>query len=297
MDGNNLRESPLVRGATETQRPTSWWLVAILVFLVGVIGVGLLVSLLYGMVIAHKPGSLAAQWLELFTNAGAVLALWLWLRFKERRLFASVGFRGGAGLRRFGIGLLIGAGMISLSLAILVVTGQYQVAAAPSRALSGSAALLPVLALGMVWAVQSSTEETLMRGYLLQTAALQLPGWLAILFPALLFSAVHFATEGILPVAGVNIALFAIMASFVALRQGSLWLVCGAHTGWNWFQGNVFNVPVSGNAYTTGIFHFTPVGSAPEWASGGAFGPENSIVVTLVWGGAALLAYRYFRAR
>ncbi|MDC6170640.1 CPBP family intramembrane glutamic endopeptidase [Paucibacter sp. XJ19-41] len=295
MNVENLRESALVRGATETSRPTAWWLAAMLIFGVGVVAVGLVVSVLYGMVLASTPGSLGAQWMEFFTNAGALLALWLWLRFKERRAFASVGFRDSAPLRQFGIGLLIGAGMITLSLLILLATGQYQLAPSPAQALGGTAALLPVVMLLVVWAVQSSTEETLMRGYLLQTAALQLPGWLAILLPGLLFSAVHFATEGILPVAGINIAVFAILASFVALRQGSLWMACGIHTGWNWFQGNVFNVPVSGNAYTTGIVHLRPVDTAPQWLSGGAFGPENSVVVTLVWGVAALVAYRRFR--
>lgn len=298
MNLQNLRESPLVQYATETDRPTYWWLAAMLIFGVGVIAVGLVVSVLYGMVIAAgSPGSLQEQWKELFTNAGALLALWLWLRWKERRSFASVGFRDDRAMRRFVMGLMIGAGMITLAVVILYLTGQYRFVAAPPHAISGKAALLPVLGLGLVWAVQASTEETLMRGYLLQTAALQLPGWAAVLLPGLLFSAVHFATEGILPIAGINIALFAIMASFVALRQGSLWMVCGVHTAWNWFQGNVFNVPVSDNAYATGIFHLAPVDAAPQWASGGAFGPENSLVVTVIWGVAAVVAYRYFRSR
>jgi hypothetical protein len=144
--------------------------------------------------------------------------------------------------------------------------------------------------------MQSSTEEILMRGYLLQTSALQLPGWLAILIGGLIFSGVHLL-EGLLPVAFVNIILYATLASFVALRQGSLWMVCGIHTGWNWFQGNVFNVPVSDNPYATGIFHFRPVETSPEWLNGGSFGPENSLVVTTVWGIATILAYRYFRTR
>ena len=134
-----------------------------------------------------------------------------------------------------------------------------------------------------------------MRGYLLQTSARQLPGWLAILAPGVLFSAVHFATEEPLPIAGLNILIYALFVSFIALRQGSLWLACGIHTGWNWFQGNVFGLPVSGNAYNTGVFHLGPKASSSPWLGGGAFGPENSLVVTAVWGAALLLAYVYFR--
>jgi membrane protease YdiL (CAAX protease family) len=292
-----LHESPLVQGASQTQRPTAWWLAVILIFAVGVIGVGAVVEMLYAQWISPLPGSLAAQWQEFFTNAGGLVALWAWLRFKERLAFASVGFAGGGALSRFGIGLAIGAGLITLAVLVLWVTGQYQRVPTPPIALGGAPALLPVLLLAVMWTVQSSTEEAFMRGYLMQTSALQLPGWLSILLPGLIFSGVHFATEGPLPIAAINILLFALIASFVVLRQGSLWTACGIHTGWNWFQGNVFNVPVSGNVYATGLFHLRPAAGASAWLSGGSFGPENSLVVTAVWGVAALAAYRYFRAR
>ncbi|MBW4474999.1 MAG: hypothetical protein KME45_32155 [Stenomitos rutilans HA7619-LM2] len=147
MKVKNLRESPLVQSATEARRHTYWWLAAILIFVVGVIGVGSVVGKLYGMLIPNKPGSFAAQGMEFFTNGAALLALWLWLRFREQRSFASVGFRGGGALPKFGIGLVIGTGMIILTMLILSVTGQYQIVPAPPNTLSGTAALLPVLAL------------------------------------------------------------------------------------------------------------------------------------------------------
>jgi hypothetical protein len=44
------------------------------------------------------------------------------------------------------------------------------------------------------------------------------------------------------------------------------------------------------------VFYFGPVEGTSRFVSGGSFGPEGSLMVTLVWGLAAFLAYRYFRA-
>lgn len=291
---DSLRRSALVKGALEARRPTRWWIAALLILAVAVILVGDLIMLLYDRVVANAPGSVAAQAMEFFTNAGALLALWLWLRFKEKRAFSSVGFRSHRPWFRFLIGVGIGAGMISLVVACLVLLGQYQQQLAPPDTLDLADFLVSVPLLMIVWTIQGSTEETLMRGYLLQTAATQLPGWLAILLPGALFSAMHFVGEGPQVIAGVNILLFALFVSFVALRQGSIWMVCGIHAGWNGFQGNVFTLPVSGNVYTSGFFHYGPTERASTWLAGGDFGPENSVVVTIVWGIAALLGYLYF---
>lgn len=297
MNLQNLYASPLVAAVKEARRPTRWWLAAIYAVLVGIIVAGTVGLSLYKSYVQAPEGSIGAQFGEIFSNAMALVALWLWLRFKEVRPFSSVGFRGGDALRRFLTGLVIGAGLLTLSVLSLRVLGDYQSVPIAAGGLSGGAALLPVLLVALVWIVQSSTEEILMRGYLLQTGGLQLPGWVAILIPALIFSGLHFVTPGPKePVAVVNIVLFAVFASFIALRQGSLWMVCGVHVGWNWFQGNVFGVPVSGNVYTTALFPMGPTADASHLLSGGAFGVEGSLMVTIIWGIATVIAYGYFRS-
>lgn len=297
MNLQNLHASPLVAGAKEARRPTRWWLAALYAVIVGIMAAGAVGLGLYTSYVQALEGSIVAQFGEIFSNAMSLVALWLWLRFKEGRPFSSLGFRGGDALRRFLTGLVIGAGLLTLSVLSLRVLGDYQSVPGAAGGLSGWAALVPVLLVALVWIVQSSTEETLMRGYLLQTGGVQLPGWVAILIPALIFSGLHFLTPGPKePVAVVNIVLFAVFASFIALRQGSLWMVCGAHVGWNWFQGNVFGVPVSGNVYHTALFPMGPTADASHLLSGGAFGVEGSLMVTIIWGIAMVIAYLYFRS-
>ena len=159
----------------------------------------------------------------------------------------SLGFFPEQALKRVLIGLLIGAGLITVSVLALAALGQYQLVAPGPKAITGRAAVLPFLLLLAPLDRPGLLEETVSRGYQLQVGGLQLPGWLALLIPGLIFSGMHFLDKGFgEPIAAVNILLFALFASFIALRQGSLWMVCGIHIGWNWFQGNFFGVPVSG---------------------------------------------------
>ena len=295
MNLQNLHASPLVAAAKEARRPTRWWIAALFVVVVGIMAGGAIGMGIYQAIVPAPEGSPLAQVGEIFSNAMSLLLLWLWVRFKEGRPYSSLGFRGGGALPRFLTGLVIGAGLLTLSVLTLWALGDYQPVAGVAGGLSGWAALLPVVLLVLVWCVQGSTEEILMRGYLVQTGGVQLPGWIAILIPALIFSGLHFLTPGPKePVAVVNIVVFALFASFLALRQGSLWMACGVHVGWNWFQGNVFGVPVSGNVYNTALFPMGPTADASHLLSGGAFGVEGSLMVTIIWGIAMLIAYGYF---
>ena len=62
-------------------------------------------------------------------------------------------------------------------------------------------------------------------------------------------------------------------AAFMLTRR--LWLCIGAHIAWNFTQGGVFSVAVSGGQ-SKGFFQSRMVG--PEWLTGGAFGAEASVV-------------------
>ena len=58
---------------------------------------------------------------------------------------------------------------------------------------------------------------------------------------------------------------------------GRLWLLIGIHVAWNFTQGGIFGITVSGHP-AAGLLHGTLTG--PEWLSGGAFGAEASVVAT-----------------
>lgn len=95
----------------------------------------------------------------------------------------------------------------------------------------------------------------------------------------MIFSAMHRDAE-VIPL--LNIALYALFACFMALRDGSLWQICGFHAGWNFFQGNIFGLPVSGHPEGTSLWNFGPASGSSDLWTGGAFGVEASLVGTIL---------------
>lgn len=254
----------------------------------------LVVPVLYSMVVGHpiEPGSILEQVQEIFTNAATLGVIALWVIFKEKRPFSSLGFRGGRGIPTFLLGVVGGFAMFLVPVGLLMVTGQYQVVDAGTKT-AGMAALVPVLLLFGVWIVQSSTEEVVMRGYLLQIHGQQLPAWVAVVLPAVGFAVIHMNFN---PLPLLNITVVAIFFSFVALRQGSLWLVAGLHTGWNYIQGNILGIPVSGNARSTSLVFLGPTDGSLDWLTGGEFGIEGGGAATLVLVALAVWSYFAFRS-
>ncbi|MFF2387316.1 CPBP family intramembrane glutamic endopeptidase [Agromyces sp. NPDC058104] len=290
-----IRNTPYVQDAATGKRVTRWWLSYPLVFigLVFVVQFGLMG--VFELTLHPEPGSPEAQWLEIPANLIPAILLILWVVLYERRHVKTLGFRRpGRGVLLLLLGIPIGVLMISVPILFLWATGNYRLVDPPAGAISGGSAVLLVLALVLAHVVQGGNEEILIRGFLMQNSALQMPGWLAVVLPALLFTLMH----GVLtkPLGFTTIMAYAVFAAFVVLWQNSLWLIIGIHGGWNWAEGNVWGVQVDGiNVQTTGLIFLEPVDGAPVWVTGGGFGPEGSVagaVALLLFAGVAYLLYR-----
>jgi hypothetical protein len=57
--------------------------------------------------------------------------------------------------------------------------------------------------------------------------------------------------------------------------------VFGAHTAWNWLMGYFFGLPVSGMGTEGSVLRLADAG--PDLLTGGAWGPEASLVLTAVF--------------
>lgn len=287
----NIRTSPLVEMTHGAKRPTRWWLgwiVAVVIILAGGIAGQSLGSVLLGN---PQEQDTLYQFNDFFGFGATLLLLFLWVRFKEGRPFSTVGFRGRNPIGKLLVGLVIGAVMMTTGVLVAWVTGQYGTGLSVHTNL-GTAALLPIAILLFVFFVQASTEEAMTRGYMLQIGGRDINGWAAILGASIIFTAIH---PGITPVAGLNIALYAVFASFVALGQGSLWLIAGIHIGWNYFQGNIFGIPVSGNPTASSLFDFGPTQGSNDLVTGGTFGLEASLIGTLILVIALAVAFLSYR--
>lgn len=175
--------------------------------------------------------------------------------------------------RELPLGLLIGAGLFTLMTGIVALMGGITV-----DRVNGVGALWAML--GM--AVTSGTiEEIMFRGVLLRHLEAMLGTWAALAITSALFGLAHIMNPDASPFAAFAIAMEAgILLGAAYLWKRRLWIPIGIHAAWNFTQGWVFSVPVSGGAAPAGLLITSRNG--PEWLTGGAFGLEASVVAMIV---------------
>lgn len=232
--------------------------------------------------------------LALFSFGLATLWIWFWMGVKERRSFATLGFSGAqTGLRLAGRGLLIGIGMLAVCVLVPVIAGQAQLEWASPDGTSWMFILIMLLG----FLVQGSTEEILTRGYLTQAVARRWGLVAAVIVQSIFFAAIHGMNPGmgVLPI--FNLLLFAVFGSFLSLSEGGLWGICAMHGAWNWAQGNLFGVAVSGQPVSDSFFTYTANTDSIDLLTGGAFGIEGSIVTSLVYLAGIAITWKAWQKR
>jgi membrane protease YdiL (CAAX protease family) len=202
----------------------------------------------------------------------------------ERRSVPELAFR--HALSEMAAGLVLGFVLFSTLMAILWAMGVFHPTGLGATALAS----------GMAMAVTSGIlEELLFRGILFRLSSRIVGTWGALLFTSALFGLVHIANPGATWGSSVAIMLEAgaLLGAAYAVT-GRLWLPIGMHMGWNFTEGSVFGMSVSGFSADSGWLRGSLNG--PRLLTGGSFGPEASIVaVLLCLSLAAYLLYRTVR--
>jgi membrane protease YdiL (CAAX protease family) len=172
----------------------------------------------------------------------------------------------------------IGGGMLFAAVLLPLVFGHYYLSAVlPGGSTTVWAALMSLVVL---WLLQGPAEEILFRGYLLPVMSTRWGPAMGVAVSSTLFAAAHLANPSISTLPVINLALAGVFFALYALAEDGLWGVFGAHAAWNWFQGDLLGLPVSGIDSEGGLLRMDPVG--PDWLTGGAFGPEGGAYVTLM---------------
>ena len=131
------------------------------------------------------------------------------------------------------------------------------------------------------WIIQGFEEELITRSILMNYFAVSNGVMGGIIINSLIFAILHLGNPafGILPF--INIMLIGIVFSLLFYISDNIFLPAAAHSFWNFAQGNIFGIEVSGmDEINNTIFKTKLIGS--DLISGGAFGFEGSIFVTLV---------------
>lgn len=199
--------------------------------------------------------------------AVAVIAAYVaWGKLIERREVTELSLPGAG--REFAIGMLIGAGLYTGCVLLLMALGMYRI-----EGLNPVAYMIPAAAM----AVKSSVfEELLFRGVLFRSVEDMAGSWIAIVVSSLVFGLLHLLNPAATIAGAVYISIEAgllLAAAYLVTRR--LWIAIGFHMAWNYVQSAVFSGVVSGGVSLPGLFKVRIEG--PSFVTGGSFGMEQSV--------------------
>ncbi len=187
---------------------------------------------------------------------------------------------GNCGVTEFAGGLGLGIALFSSVMGLLWIVGDYHPAG------HGSASGLATGALAAL--MVGIGEETLVRGFVFRIVEIAGGTWIGVVVSSVLFGAGHAFNPGATVISSIAIALEAgVLLAAAYVVTGRLWLPIGLHVGWNFTEGSLFGMSVSGYSTTPGLLAGTLKGLVI--LTGGAFGPEASIFGVAVCLAVALL--------
>jgi CAAX protease family protein len=205
----------------------------------------------------------------------SLLALYLLLtRLLERRPLGSVGLAfHGRWINELGMGLVAGAGMIVAVACLERLLGVARFSLTPA---SPEKVVITGVFLFVLLAVAAVDEELVFRGYPFQRLVDSGGPIAAVAAISVLFGVTHLGSPYHSWISTANTILVGVLLAVCYLRTRALWLPIGIHFAWNYLQGYVLGFPVSGVTMPEPILAARIRG--PDWLTGGAYGPEGSIL-------------------
>ena len=209
----------------------------------------------------------------IFINLG--LCRWL-----QKRKAWTLGFKKRNWLKEYGIGMAAGLAMMTAVVLPAWAIGALKLSVDPALGTLDSSLMLLVLFIGFLF--QGMCEEVLCRGYFLNSLARRKGNmWMAIVVSAIVFAALHLANPGMTPLSFLNLTLFGVFAGIYFVKRGDLWGIGALHSLWNFAQGNIWGVAVSGNDFGASVFR-CQVSENMTLLNGGSFGLEGGLLVTIL---------------
>lgn len=212
---------------------------------------------------------------EIIVLVSVIISSFIMMRSLEKESLLNIGLKFKSGTTyEIVLGLILGFLMITVVVLPNIILGYYRFDLAPNR-------IIPqIFEAILFFTLVAFAEEILFRGYPFQRLIDGTNPTIATLIFSFVFSLAHFQNPNINVIAGLNIFLAGIWLSVSYIKTRSLWLPISLHFSWNFFQGYLYSLPVSGTTLIEPIFDVEI--AAENLISGGDFGPEGSLLTSLV---------------
>lgn len=210
----------------------------------------------------------------------AIFLGWLYGKIFEALPFRALGFWLTKNwLKDLFFGCVLGAA--TLGLAALLAVGLGGISFQFNRTAGTSAILLTLGVSLLIFVVGAIFEEALFRGYMLQTLSRAKLFWLGLIITSLLFASAHNSNPSATTLSWLNTFIAGGWFGVAYYKTRNLWFPFGLHVMWNWFQGSILGINVSGlqKIVTAPVMQSADAG--PAWLTGGQYGLEGGVACTI----------------
>lgn len=274
------RQSTLYKVFLGPQGLRAGWKIPILVVLMLVLLIVLVTPFAWiiGKPAPHSaPPMLLTLANEVASAVAALLATALLAKFLDKRPWGYFGLPLARAFRsEFWIGALIGFGALAIQLELMHLGGWFDFG---QIALHDGA----ILRYGAFWTLfflgAGFFEEGMLRGYSQRVLTNGMGFWPAAVVLSIPFACLHLGNSGENLLGILEVFANGMLMCFSLWRTGNIWFAVGNHAAWDWAQTFFFGTPDSGMKPIGALF--APSFHGPALLSGGADGPEASVLVLL----------------
>ena len=174
--------------------------------------------------------------------------------------------------------LMYGLGIGTVSM--IIIFGALLIAGQAKTSINMEKLLNPILIANLLSVgITAFSEELLIRGFMMTALKTTRRKWVILCGSSILFSLAHLLNPWATALSLANTFIAGLLFAYMFIKSGKLWLPTGYHIAWNFFQGDVFGMNVSGQAQLSA---FKTTMGANELLTGGNVGPEGGLLVTIV---------------
>lgn len=273
---NHFDDTELIQSARATNKGGKLWKELIVIILVSVFGTLLtqaLALLPVVMMARDEMNELQMTVVSLYATFATTVGIIMYCMYVQKRSARSIGFTSNKVIVQYIKGLLIGLIMFSTIVGLGYITKAFNFIGVEKKINLG---MLSVILVGFFF--QGMSEEVLCRGYIMTSVSRKHSVLLGIIINSLVFALMHVLNPGFGILPFVNLVLFGVFASFYMLKTGDIWGVSAIHSIWNFVQGSLYGLSVSGTNPLPTILKFEI--TEKTILNGGTFGPEGGLIVT-----------------